>query len=137
MLWKTLKDIVNHCRQSKWPYLSLPIKCDGDIFLLRFNVCAVSEPNFLHVENDTSICGNNLTIPWLESGEIGCSLFTEYVSVDKMNEPDLRVSTWVTLKSIMLCNRRQTAKRYFIGILLCKFHKHKTKLDIVCGYIHM
>lgn len=60
----------------------------------------------------------------MESGEIGCSLFTEYVSVDKMNEPDLHVSTWVTLKSIMLCNRRQTAKRYFIGILLCKFYKH-------------
>lgn len=87
--------------------------------------------NFLHLENGSNICGNNLTVSWGEGEEIDCCLFIEYFSVDKMNGPDLHVSTWVTLKSIKLCYRRQTTKRYFTRILLCVFCKH-TKQNEYC-----
>lgn len=119
-----VSDTVNHCCQSKWPY-SLPVKCKTETFSLLFNVSAVSEPNFLHLENGTSVCRNNLPAPRREGGETACSLIIgRCFSVDKMDEPDLQVSPWVTLRSMMWPNRRQTTKRQFTGISLCKFCKH-------------
>lgn len=86
--------------------------------------CFMSEPNFLHLENGTSICGSNPTAPWRRRWGADCNLFIRTFPVGKKNEPDLQVSTWVILKSIMLPNRRQTARREFTDILLCKFCKH-------------
>lgn len=106
MLWKNLRVVVNHCCRSERPCHSLPVKCKREIFLRLLNVYAVSKHNCLHLENGTSVCGNNLTAPGREGGEINCSLFIGYFPVDKTNESDQRASTWVALSSTVVCNRR-------------------------------
>lgn len=83
MFWKSRKVVVNHCYPSERPCHSLTVKCNREIFFLLLNVYAVSEHNCLHLENGTSVCGNNLTAPGREGGEIDCGVFIEYFPVDK------------------------------------------------------